>query len=152
MRLPCYIQVMETQILEGTPAEVGRRIGELPLPPGERIRVVVSRASDPNTQRASGTSHVRQESKPSIDAEQARALADDYLGDEIGDLLWAEDAHLAEEGASWHLTVVLGNAIRGRLGAVGTIAVDTRSGEIRELTGRAELLDNADRLSGAPTP
>lgn len=37
---------METQVLEGTVAEIRRKIGELQVAPDDRLRVVVSRAQE----------------------------------------------------------------------------------------------------------
>jgi hypothetical protein len=46
---------METQILEGTPDEIRRKLRELPFAPGDRLRVVVSRAHEPPPEPGGGS-------------------------------------------------------------------------------------------------
>lgn len=86
---------------------------------------------------------------PEIDAEAASAIAESYLANEVGNLLMAADPRLAADG-SWVMSIVLGNAVEGILGEVGTIAVDGASGRVRfDQEERAKVKANARALTRA---
>lgn len=83
-----------------------------------------------------------------LDPESARAVADGYLIDQVGDLLRAGTVRLA--GNRWEISIVLSNARRGILGEVGTLTVDASTGAVvlsdderAKLKARARLLAEA---------
>lgn len=92
---------------------------------------------------------LRPRSSPTVDAKTAVRSAEAFLVNEVGDLLMVDEPSLLAEGRPrWLLDVILGNAIRGRLGQVGTIAVDAETGEVLFDDGdRARIQANAERLS-----
>jgi hypothetical protein len=46
---------MDTQVLEGTLAEIRQKLGELSFAPDERLRVVISPAQDPGVEPGEGS-------------------------------------------------------------------------------------------------
>ncbi len=85
---------------------------------------------------------------PSIDAEAAREIADEYVINHVGDLLVVGLPHLAA-GGRWTMPIDVGNAVPGLLGEVGTISVDARSGEVLFTEeDRAKVRAGARRLVG----
>lgn len=89
-----------------------------------------------------------------ITAEAAASAADFFLANEVGDLLMVEGARLVRDGRRrWVFSVVLGNAVRGLLGRVGSIAVDADTGEVLFESGERERIEaNAERLHRAAPP
>jgi hypothetical protein len=67
----------------------------------------------------------------------------------VGDLLAAEAPRLSSDGC-WIMSITLGNVAQGMLGEVGTIAVDSRTGEIIfSDQDRAQVAARAEELSRA---
>jgi hypothetical protein len=91
---------------------------------------------------------------PPISAQNASIRAEDFLVNEVGDLLMVEKPRLVESLRSqWVFTVTVGNAVQGLLGPMGTIAVDAGTGEVLFDEGeRARIRANAERLSRSATP
>lgn len=89
-----------------------------------------------------------------VTAEDARQLADDFLADEVGDLLMAEDGRLIyDRGPRWEFAVTLGNAVRGHLGRVGMVRVDAATGTVcLNSDERERILVNAARATLSSTP
>lgn len=87
-----------------------------------------------------------------LDARAACEVADEFLVNEVGDLLMVDNPRLAEDGR-WVMSIMLGNAIQGLLGEVGTISVDAESGAIRfSEEDRTRLKARARELSRAAAP
>ncbi len=88
---------------------------------------------------------------PVIDAETVRDLAGGYLIDNVGDLLMPGSPRF--EAGRWTVPIILGNARRGELGQVGTIAVDAATGEILFSDDeRAQVKTRARSLADNTTP
>jgi hypothetical protein len=100
-------------------------------------------------QRGDGSEH-----RPLLSEEAARAAAEESLIDAVGDLLLVEEGTLEEaDSPRWIFSVALGNARRGRLGAIGSVSVDARSGEVLfSEEARLQLIENAERLARSPSP
>src|SRR5207248_2005782 len=64
-----------------------------------------------------------------LGAREACDIADEFLANEVGNLLMASDPVQAQDGC-WEMSITLGNAVRGVLGEVGTIRVDSSSGRV----------------------
>ena len=64
-----------------------------------------------------------------LSAQEACDIADEFLANEVGNLLMATNPHLTED-ALWAMSITLGNAVRGVLGEVGTIRVDANTGSV----------------------
>src|SRR5437870_3180714 len=89
---------------------------------------------------------------PSIDADTAQGIAADYLIDYVGNLLEAGPPQLMEDGC-WLMPVILSSSRRGRIGQVGTIAVDAESGQILfSDEDRVKVKASARLLAGASSP
>src|SRR5438874_1294294 len=89
---------------------------------------------------------------PKVDAEAAQGLAEEYLIDHVGDLLSAGTPQLSER-RTWEMPIVLSNAVRGKIGRVGTISVDAETGEVLfSNEDRAQVKASARLLAGAPPP
>ena len=104
-------------------------------------------ARDAGVRQAAGTPG---EPLPTTAAAAASA-ADYYLANEVGDLLMVEEPRLVlGDSRRWVFPVVLGNAIRGALGRVGSIAVDADTGEVvLDDEERERIEANAERLTRA---
>src|SRR5437763_9546523 len=84
-----------------------------------------------------------------LDGEAAQAIADRFLIMQMGDLLMARNPRLTSDGR-WLMDVTLSNTVRGELGAVGTIAIEARSGAVFfSEADRAQVIARADELSNA---
>lgn len=89
-----------------------------------------------------------------ISADIARRRVTRYVGDYIGDLLYAEKPTLVlqTKRAVWRVPVVLATGKSGRLGQVGALDVDVETGE---LDTREHLIEgiktNAHRLVARTT-
>src|SRR4051812_22488690 len=66
---------------------------------------------------------------PRVDAETAQDIADEFLIRKVGDLVGAGTPRLAPDGR-WTVPVLLGNVAQGMLGEVGTVTVDSATGEV----------------------
>ena len=85
-----------------------------------------------------------------VSADAARRRVSAFVGREIADLLYGEQPNLVwqEHGVSWRVPVVLSSRSLGRIGVVGAIDVDVKTGELNlsdELLHSLE--DNAQRLA-----
>jgi len=85
-----------------------------------------------------------------VSADAARRRVSAFVGREIADLLHGEPPNLVwqEHGVSWRVPVVLSSRSLGRIGVVGAIDVDVKTGELilnDELLHTLE--DNAQRLA-----
>jgi hypothetical protein len=86
-----------------------------------------------------------------VSAHQALEIADEFLANRVGNLLMATAPRL--EAGCWEMGIVLGNAIQGVLGEVGTIRVDAVSGQVLFTDDdRAGVKHRARLLSGSPAP
>lgn len=95
---------------------------------------------------------LRDQEAGQIGAEAALAIAEDFLLMKVGDLLGAENPRRTADGR-WLMSITLGNAAQGTLGDVGTIAVDTTSGEvIFSDEEREQVEERARTLSGSSPP
>ena len=84
---------------------------------------------------------------PAPDAGAACRIADDYLANEVGNLLMAVDPQLVGHN-TWRMSIQLGNAVRGLLGEVGTISVNAETGEVDfDEEERTRVKSNARRLT-----
>lgn len=85
-----------------------------------------------------------------VPADTARRQVSTFVGLEIADLLHGERPDLVwqEQGVSWRVPVVLSSRSLGRVGVVGAIDVDVKTGELHindEILHTIE--DNAQRLA-----
>lgn len=76
---------------------------------------------------------------------KARELADVYLMHEVGSL--TSTGAPTKVANHWRFPILLGNAIQGSLGEVGTIDVNAESGHIELSHSYEELVANAERLA-----
>jgi len=84
-----------------------------------------------------------------IDATLAQNIADEFLANEVGNLLMTGHPQLVDKsGSYWVMPVLLGNARQGVLGKVGEVLVNSNSGEII-LTpkDKEKIKKNAKKLS-----
>ncbi|NCO33975.1 MAG: hypothetical protein AUJ92_13745 [Armatimonadetes bacterium CG2_30_59_28] len=82
----------------------------------------------------------------------AKQRVDDYLLNEVGNLLHADEPELFmdAEGIFWRTPVAYSVPSRGRLGTVGVLLVDVQTGRIhRSETESQEMLRNVETLSRA---
>jgi hypothetical protein len=95
---------------------------------------------------ASIKSSVREASSKAkrISQVKARAIAELYLIDEVGDLTTTGD--VTKIDGFWRFSILVGNARQGLLGQIGAIDVDVHTGETSLPQSREELLANAKRL------
>lgn len=85
-----------------------------------------------------------------VTAEVARRKVSAYVGNHVADLLSGEKPGLVwqNEAAYWRVPVVLTAHSRGRIGVVGSIDVDVRSGELQVNKQKLqELENNAEQLA-----
>lgn len=90
--------------------------------------------------------------RDTVDSAQAREIADDYLVDHVGNLLWAGPPQLSGSG-EWIMPILLSTIRQGEIGSVGTIAVDAETGEVLfSNEDRLKVKASARRLAGSPAP
>lgn len=67
-----------------------------------------------------------------VSADMARRHVTRYVGDYIGDLLYGEQPTLVLQAhrAVWRVPVVIATGSSGRIGQVGTVDVDVKTGEL----------------------
>ncbi len=85
-----------------------------------------------------------------VSADSARRRVSTFVGEEIADLLYGERPDLVwqERGVSWRVPVVLSSRALGRIGVVGAIDVDVKTGELIVSADLIQALEeNAQRLA-----
>lgn len=85
-----------------------------------------------------------------VSADAARRQVSAFVGREIADLLHGEPPDLVWQthGVSWRVPVVLSSRSLGRIGIVGAIDVDVKTGELHLSDDLLHTLeDNAHRLA-----
>lgn len=94
-----------------------------------------------------------------ISAARARQLVGIFTGNHISTQIHGitpEELVLWDERVYWRVPVVFSASIKGQLGRIGTIDVDTETGELTiygqdiEETHIEEMLTNARRLAASP--
>lgn len=85
-----------------------------------------------------------------ISADAARRLVSDFVGREIADLLHGDRPDLVwqDSGVCWRVPVILSSRSFGRVGVVGAVDVDVRTGDLHlDDALILTLADNAQRLA-----